>query len=96
MVKLYGENDGNKEDADNHIEVIRTDEFPGWDAWKETNSEGMECRVTFRKKGNRIDMKTRNLGLEIENITTVRDRPGQIYVALTGDQVALTDIRIRY
>jgi hypothetical protein len=36
-VKLYGENDGSSEVSENHIEVVKTDEFPGWDVWKEIN-----------------------------------------------------------
>ncbi len=32
--------------------------------------------------------------INIENITTVTDDKSTVYVALSGDQVALTDIRI--
>ncbi len=38
---------------------------------------------------------TENLGIRIENETIVSDSTKPVYVALTGDQVALTDIRIR-
>ena len=95
-IKLYGENDGSSEVSENHIEVVKTDEFPGWDVWKEINKKGMECKATFKKKDNRIVLKTANLGIEMENVTTINGSPDKIYVALTGDQVALTDIRVKY
>ena len=73
----------------------KTEEFPGWDAWKETGKQGMECKVAFRRKNGRIVLKTKNLGIEIENFTTVTDDLDKVFVALTGDQVAITDIRVK-
>ena len=93
-VKLYGENDGSNEYARNSISVKKKEDFPGWDIWKEANRKGMECELTIHKKDERIILKTQNLGIEIENITTVKGDFGNVYVGLTGDQVALTDIRV--
>ena len=62
---------------------------------KEQNKEGVECEVTFERKGNTIITTTENLGIYIENTTIIKENPGKIYVALTGDRVALTDIRLR-
>lgn len=95
LVKLYGENEGDTEFAHNSITMKKTEEFPGWDVWKEANKKGLECEVTFRKKDNRIILKTRNLGIETENVTTITEAFEKVYVALTGDQVAITDIRVR-
>ena len=95
LIKLYGENEGDNEFAHNSISVKRTDEFHGWDKWKEINKAGLEYEVMLKKKDNRIVLKTRNLGIELENITTITGDPGKVYVALTGDQVAITDIRVR-
>ena len=95
LVKIYGENEGDNEFARNSISMKRTDEFSGWDAWKEINKKGMECEVSFRKKNNRVILKTKNQGIEIENVTTITDEPDKVFVALTGDQVAITDIRVR-
>jgi hypothetical protein len=94
-VKLYGENDGSNEYAVNSISVKKNEGFPGWDKWKEANKAGIECEVTIRHKEGRIILKTRNLGIEVENITTINNYTGEVYVALTGDQVAITDIRVR-
>jgi hypothetical protein len=37
---------------------------------------------------------THLLGISIENVTTVKSGKGNIYVAVSGDRVAITDIRI--
>ena len=95
LVKIYGENEGDNDFAHNSISMKKTDEFQGWDAWKKINKEGLECVVAIKRKDNRIVIKTRNLGIEMENTTTVIDDLGKVYVALTGDQVAITDIRVR-
>ena len=39
-------------------------------------------------------METSNLGIAIDSTTTILDDVSEIYVALTGDQCALTNIRI--
>ena len=39
-------------------------------------------------------METENLGIAIDTVTTIMDNVSELYVALTGDQCALTDIRI--
>jgi hypothetical protein len=54
----------------------------------------MECEVAISKKGNRITMVTANLGISIHETLTIKDSDTQVYFALTGDQCALTDIRI--
>ena len=39
-------------------------------------------------------MKTENHGIGIESVTTILDDVDDVYVALTGDQCALTNIRV--
>ena len=50
--------------------------------------------INIKKKDSRITVKTTNLGIETESITTVKEDRGKVFAALTGDQVALTDIRV--
>ena len=95
LIKLNGEEDGDKEYVTNRFKMKRKEEFPGWELWKEINKAGLDYEVSVYKKGNRITVKTINLGIELENTTTVMDDPDKVYVALTGDQVALTDIRLK-
>lgn len=73
----------------------KKDTFPGWDEWKAQNKEGVECEVSFEKKNLTVLTTTENLGVYIENTTVINDNPNKIYVALTGDRCAITDIRVR-
>ncbi len=94
MIKLNGESDEFKDFAHNSFVIKKSERFTGWNDWKETCQKGLECEVLFRRKGNTITTTTENLGIFIENVTTITGGNDKIYVALTGDQVALTDIRI--
>ncbi len=95
LIKINGENEIKDEYAENRFVMKKKDNFPGWEAWKEKNKEGVECEVTLEKKGNTVYTTTENLGVYIENITMISENPGKVYVALTGDRCALTDIRIK-
>ena len=95
FIKLNGENDDKVTGAVNRFTMKRGDEFPGWAIWKEKNAEGLECEIYLEKKGKRITLTTKNLGIFIENVTEPEDETKPVYVALTGDECALTDIRIR-
>ena len=78
----------------NKLIVNKNDDFAGWDAWKDALSEGLDCSVTFKRKGNQIVTTTENRGLFIKNTTTINANPDKVYVALTGDQCAITTIKI--
>ena len=95
FIKLNGENEGSEESGHNRFVMKRKDEFPGWDNWKKRNREGMECELSFVRAGDKLTLKTENLGIFIENTLTLPDTTGKVYAALTGDQVVLTDIRVR-
>ncbi len=94
LIRLDGEHWDEEVSAENKLYVNKSEDFKGWDAWKKSNKEGFECAVTFSRKGNEITVFTENLGLTIKNITTVTDGKKNIYAALTGDQCAITNIRI--
>lgn len=95
LIKLNGENEVNDELATNKFSMRKKEDFPGWDAWKDANKAGMECEVSVERKGKHIIITTENMGIRIENITVLKDDIDKIYVALTGDHCALTDIRVK-
>lgn len=70
------------------------DSFEGWDVWKEKNKEGYDSTAHIEKNGNKVTVTTENLGIAIKNVTTILTDAKKIYVALTGDQCAITNIRI--
>ena len=96
LIRLDGEirDDGIYSENDRYS--VRGDKFTNWDDWKEINQRGYEVSVTFGRSGNKVTTFTENHGIRIENNTYVRDPDlkGDILVAVTGDLVALTDIRI--
>ncbi len=94
MIKLNGEDQGDNEYAHNRFILKKKEDFPGWDAFNQTNKKGLECEVAIEKRGNQILLKTENLGISIENTTSFKVEQPKVFVALTGDQIALTDIRI--
>ena len=95
LLRLDGENWESDAHVTNTVEISHTGAFVGWNAWKEKNREGLDCRVSIRREGNIITMATENLGIRIASETTVRDEVEELYVALTGDQCVLTNIRIK-
>ena len=58
------------------------------------NKDGYECTIVFNKAQNRVISYTDNCGINIKVITEIVFKSEQIYVALSGDQCALTNIRI--
>ncbi len=93
-IRLNGESAWS-EDVQNDMVIDKKKEFRGWQAWKDLNKKGMDCTISIEKTDNKILVRTENLGIRIESTLTFNDDPGRIYLALTGDQVALTGIRIR-
>ena len=68
--------------------------FDGWDAWKKFNKEGYDCEIVFERDGNKIVAVTDNAGISIKSTTDIKVPVDKIYVALSGDQCAITNIRI--
>ncbi|MCR4947123.1 MAG: HD domain-containing protein [Lachnospiraceae bacterium] len=93
LIKFNGEIESTEQYATNRFIMKRKDSFPGWDEWKKININGIDCELSVEKKGDQVVFKTENLGVSIENITSLHDKNVTVYMALTGDQIALTDIR---
>ena len=78
----------------NTILINKTNEFESWDKWKALNKKGMDCKVELHRDGNKIITITENGGIIIRTITTIKTDTPEVYAALTGDQVAITNIKI--
>ena len=94
IMRLDGENWESHSYIENQINVNKTEDFEGWDKWKELNKKGMDCTVHFKRKGNSITMHTVNGGIAIKSVTKINEDVPGFYVALTGDQCAITNIRV--
>ncbi len=95
LVRLDGENWDSDDFGTNKIVVVKTEEFKNWDTWKMLNKNGFDCTVTLQRKGETVTLTTINCGIEITNITTMYDPSKEVYISLTGDQCAITNIRIK-
>ena len=93
LLRLDGENWDSDAHAENEVKIDHTRAFPGWNEWKTLNRQGFDCMVTIRREGRNIWVETENAGISISSRTTIKDEVRGIYVALTGDQCALTNIR---
>lgn len=95
MVKYDGEENGSNENAENSFVMKKTENFTNWEEWEALSKAGYESQIEFIKNGNEVTFITQNKGIYIQNTTKVRNGNKDIFVAFSGDQVALTDIRIR-
>ena len=94
LIRLDGEHWEAQNVAVNKMIVNMQDGFDGWDAWKEANKKGIDVTVTFKIEENRVTTFTENQGIVIKNTTTITDDKNEIFVSLTGDQCAITNIRV--
>lgn len=95
MIKYDGETNDSSEFAENSLIMKKTETFKNWEEWELQNKAGYESQIEFFKNGNEVTLRTQNKGIFIQNTSKIKDGTKEIYVALSGDQVALTDIRIR-
>ncbi|MBP3784013.1 MAG: HD-GYP domain-containing protein [Butyrivibrio sp.] len=95
-IRLDGENATNNDLAINEVHAQRGETFNGWDGWKKDNLKGYECELKIGRRRNRITMETENAGIHLKSTTTIPQGYDSVYLSLTGDQCALTDIRISY
>ena len=93
LLRLDGENWESDAHVENKVSVRQTPDFVGWKAWKEKNKQGLDCSAVIERQGNKITITTENLGVAISSVTTILDGTKDVYVALTGDQCAITNIR---
>ena len=92
LLKMDGESWESEEKVENMIDVMQTENFQGWKNWMEKNKEGLDCLVKIHREGNQVILQTENLGIKIQSISTIQECPENLYLALTGDQCAITNI----
>ncbi len=94
LLRLDGESWESDEHVRNTVQVDMSAAFVGWNTWKERNKQGIDCTVTIKRDKSQINMHTENLGVILSSTTTILDDASDVYIALTGDQCAITDIHI--
>ncbi|MBP5249308.1 MAG: HD-GYP domain-containing protein [Lachnospiraceae bacterium] len=76
------------------LHVTTADDYEDWDAWKQFNRDGFDTEVTFTVKDNKITISTENAGISLRNTAILTNIDKPVFAAVTGDQVAITNIRI--
>ena len=94
LLRIDGENREADDRIENKVQLSKSSDFKDWEYWKEKNKEGIDCKVEVRKNKNIIMMHTENLGIVIDSATTIPDNAENVYIALTGNRVAITDIHV--
>ena len=77
------------------LNVTKTAAFKDWYAWKKNNQDGYDTAVTFRVEDNKIIIITENAGISLSNTAVLTGIDKTVYAAITGDQVAITNIHIK-
>ncbi len=95
LIRLDGESSNTFDGASNELITDAREDFGGWDKWKELNKKGFECIVSVRREGDEIVLTSENHGMYICNKTDIKNAPSKVYVAITGDQCAITGIKIK-
>ena len=95
FLRFDGEFTECSDDCITDLSVRKSEEFKSWDAWKEFNKNGYETAVTVKVEGNRITLITANSGIAIRGTATIGNINRTVYMAITGDQTAITNIRTR-
>lgn len=95
LMRLDGECWEGAPGCDVSSEHSRTADFVSWDEWKARCKAGFDCTFTFERKDNVITVRTENGGVSIRATAEITDGTKMIYAAITGDQVAITNIRIK-
>ncbi len=77
------------------LSVEKNSAFKGWEEWKDYNRNGFECTIAFGVSGNAVTIRTENAGVAVEDVITLTKVEKTVYAAITGDQCAITNIRLR-
>ena len=93
-IRLDGEVWCDNPEITNKPVIMKSEEFDNWSIWKQKNKAGVYCKLAIVREGNSIELQVENCGLQIKNTTTIPEAITDVYFYLTGDQCALTDIRI--
>lgn len=95
LIRMDGESWEADDNVSNSIEVVLNENFKGWEAWKEEYRKGIDVEVSINRRGENIILTTENLGLSIKSTSSINVYFPTIYVAISGDQCAVTDIKVR-
>ncbi|MBR5420669.1 MAG: HD-GYP domain-containing protein [Lachnospiraceae bacterium] len=96
FVRFDGEGWQCDPDCDLKLSVTTRESFEGWDAWKEFNRQGFDATVSFKVEEDKITVITENAGIAVRSTVIINGINKPRYASITGDQIAITDIHVKY
>lgn len=93
-VRLDGEAWSENKEVTNYTSVSKDDSFDNWSIWKQKNKAGVNCRLVISRKEEGLYLLVEDSGLTTVNQTKLAKNIDNIYCYFTGDQCAITDVRI--
>ena len=94
VVRLDGEGWEEDDEAENRVYVSKLDGFQNWNEFKAMNKAGQDCELHYKLDNGMVTITTEYCGLFIRSVTTIPAGETKLYTAITGDQCAITNIRI--
>lgn len=94
FVRLDGEVWCDNPEVSSKTDVSKSETFGNWSTWKQKNKAGADCRLSVSRTGNTVNLQVENNGLITVTRTTIPENTSDIYFYFTGDQCAITEIRI--
>lgn len=94
LVRFDGEAWSEHGEITNKAVVTRDESFENWTVWTNKNKKGVDCTVSIQHQGDIINLKAEDAGLQIVNQTLLPEKAEKLYCFITGDQCAVSDIRI--
>lgn len=95
LIRLDGEVWSEYDEIVNSPVASRDEHFENWNTWKQHNKDGVSCSLKVQREGNKVLMRVENSGVTTINHTTLPKDVEKVAFFLTGDQCAITDIRIK-
>ncbi len=94
LLKTYGEASGSEEYAENKAHVERKPDFAGWQEWIDYNKKGIDYSLRITRDNNIIMLDTEDDRFILHAETKILEEAEEVYLTLTGDQTAITNIHI--
>lgn len=94
LARLDGEVWCDDEEIINITNATKGEKFENWSIWKQKNKAGVDCELSLSFVGNTIYMEVENSDLATVNQTKLPEKVDKVYCYLTGDQCAITNIRV--
>lgn len=94
LIRFDGEVWSEYSDVINTPTISRNERFENWDAWKQRNKDGLYCTMSLLRDENKILTRAEDGGVTTIIHSIIPKEIEKVYFFFTGDQCALTDIRI--